>query len=101
MAALMQWDEIVKSTAVAYVNHGLTLLAGYVATKFKFQSDVLSPENLLVLAGAIVAGAASLAMRLYRQKAVHNLVESARHAEPGTPFRVIKEAADDLPILGE
>lgn len=100
MAALMQWDEILKSSAVAYVNHGLTLLAGYIAIKFKFQSDVLSSENLLILSAAIVAGIASLAMRLYRQKATHNLVEAAREALPGTRFAAIQTEANLKPIIG-
>lgn len=100
MAALMQWDEIIKSTATAYVNHGLTLLAGYLALKLRFQPDTLSAESLLVLSGAIVAGALSLGMRLYRQKVTHNLVESARHAKPGVPFAKIKAIADTKPIIG-
>lgn len=100
MAALMQWDEIVKSTATAYVNHGLTLLAGYLALKLKFQPDTLSPESLLILSGAIVAGALSLAMRLYRQKKTHNLVEAAREAPPNAKFETIAAKADAKPIIG-
>lgn len=100
MAALMQWDEIVKSTAVEYVNHGLTLLAAYLATKIKFSPEILTPEHILVLASAIVTGVLSLAMKLYRQKKTHNLVEAAREAEPEARFAEIKAVADMKPIIG-
>lgn len=100
MAAAMQWDEIVKSSAVAYVNHGLTLLAAYLATKIEYSPEILSPEHLLVLSAAIVTGALSLAMRLYRQKKTHNLVEAAREASPKAGFAKIKAEADAKPIIG-
>lgn len=99
MAALMQWDEIIKSSAVAYVNHGLSILFFYLGQKLAFSPEILSAENILVLAGAIVAGALSLGMRLYRQKATHNLVEAAREASPGTRFATIKTEADSKPII--
>lgn len=100
MAALMQWDEIVKSSLVAYVNHGLTILFAYLAQKAAFSPSVLSSENILVLSGAIVTGALSLGMRLYRQKKTHNLVEAAREAHPEAGFAEIKADADAKPIIG-
>lgn len=100
MAALMAWDEIIKSTLIAYVNHGLTLVFALLAKKIAFSPEILSPDNILILAGAIVTAALSLGMRLYRQKVTHNLVEAAREAEPGTRFAEIKAEADQKPIIG-
>ena len=100
MAALMQWDEIVKSSLVAYVNHGLTILFAWLAQKFAFNPEILSGENILILAGAIVTGALSVGMRLYRQKKTHNLVEAAREALPNAKFETIEAEADAKPIIG-
>lgn len=99
MALQMSWDEIVKGTLVAYVNHGLTLLAVYLGQHGLRAEGILTPENLLILAAAIVTGALSLVMNRYRAKATHNLVEAARQAEPGTAMSVIKADAATKPIL--
>jgi hypothetical protein len=62
--------------------------------------DVLTPENLLILAGAIVTGGTDLAVTLYRKKKTHNLVEAAREAEPGAKFAEIEKAAEKKAIIG-
>lgn len=100
MAASMQWDEIIKSSLTAYVNHALTAGFLYLGQKLAFSPEIISAENIAVLAGAIVVGAMSLAMRLYRQKVTHNLIEAAREASPGTRFATIKNNAEEKPIIG-
>ncbi len=100
MALQMSWDEILKGVAVSYVNHGLTALAAILALKLKFSPEILSPENILILSSAIVLGAISLGMNLYRKKVNHNIIESARNAEPGTRFSAIEAEAAKLPIIG-
>lgn len=101
MALQMSWDEILRGVATSYVNHGLTLLTAYLAQKLAFSPTLFSADNLLVLSGALVTGALSLAMLLYRKKLNHNIITAARSTEPGTPFTDIQDVADTLPIIGD
>lgn len=100
MAAQMKWDEIITSTLTAYFNHGLTALFLYLGQLGLRADSVLTPENIGILAAALVTAGLSLGMRLYRQKATHNLVEAARQAAPGTLFADIKADANAKPIIG-
>jgi hypothetical protein len=100
MALQMSWDEILRGTAVTYVNRALTLLAVYLAQHGLRADTVLTPENILILAGAIVIAGIDLAVTLYRKKVNHNLIEAARNAEPGARFAEIKADAEALPIVG-
>jgi hypothetical protein len=101
MALQMSWDEILKSTAITYVNRGLTLLAVYLAQHGLRADSVLTSENLLILAGAIVTAGIDLAITLYRKKSNHNLIEAARFAPAGASMSVIKADAAALPIVGK
>jgi hypothetical protein len=101
VAAAMKWDEILTSSAVAYVNHGLTAGFLWLGKRLAFSPEILSADNILILAGALVTAGLSLGMRLYRQKATHNLVEAAREAKPGTAFATIQAAADNKPIIAK
>jgi hypothetical protein len=100
MAAQMSWDEILRGTITTYVLRGLTLLAAYLGQKGLRADDWLSPENLTILAAAIVTFGIDLTLTLYRKKYNHNVIEAARQAEPGTKFEDIKAAADQKPIVG-
>lgn len=99
MATPITWNEILKSTAISYVNHGLTLVFAYLAQHGLRQPEILTPENMLILAGAVVAGIVSLGMNVYRKAATHNVIEVARIAPAGTSIGVIKADAAELPKL--
>lgn len=101
MALQMSWDEIIRGTLTQYVNHGLTALALYLGQHGLRADSVLTPENILVLAAALVTGGISLTMSLYRSKANHNIITAARNTEPGTPFATIEREAAKLPIVGK
>ena|SRR6185436_4790933 len=100
MALQMSWKEILRGTAVTYVNRGLTLLSVYLAQHGLRAEKFLSSENLLILSGALVTGGIDLAITLYRKKLNHNVIEAARAAEPGAKFSEIKADAAELPIIG-
>lgn len=101
MASQMSWEEILKGTITTYVLRGLTLLAAYLGQKGLRADDWLSPENLMVLAAAIVTFGIDVAVTLYRKKVNHNIIEAARATSPGTSFAKIEEKADDMPIIGK
>lgn len=99
MPVPITWNEIIKSSAISYVNHFLTLAFAYLTQHGLRQPEILNPANMLVLAGAIVAGLASLGMVIYRRATTHNVIETARNAPAGTSIGIIKTEAAELPKL--
>ncbi len=92
--------DILKSAAVSYVLRGLTLLAAYLAQKGLRADDVLTPENLAILALALVTFGVDVFVVLYRKSKTHNLVQAAREAEPGASMSKVQAAADQKPVVG-
>lgn len=95
----MKWQDILKSTALSYVNHGLTLLFVYLSQKGLRADAILTEANILVLAGAVVTGAGSAVMIIVRKLKARNLVQAAREAEPGARMTEIKAAAAEMPLV--
>lgn len=96
-----QAPSIIKSTLISYVNHGLTILFAYLAQKGLRADGVLTPENITILAGAVVTGGLSLGMQVYRKLKTRRLVEAARQAEPGAPLELIKTEAASMPLIAK
>ena len=92
--------DILKSAATAYVLRGLTLLAAYLAQKGLRADDILTPENLAILALAAVTFAVDGFVVLYRKARQHNLVEAAKESGPGDSMGEIKAAAAQMSIIG-
>lgn len=92
-------SDILKSSATAYATRGITLLAAYLAQKGLRSDDILTPENITILAGSVVAVGADLALTFYRKAKEKNLLQAARDAEPGARLSTIKADAESMPII--
>ena len=96
-----QAPSIVKSTLTSYVNHGLTLLFAYLAQKGLRADSILTPENITILAAAVVTGGASVGMQVYRKLKTRRLVQAAIKALPGTLLEQVKTEAASMPLIAK
>src|SRR6266487_4523560 len=86
-------SDILKKILVNAINHGFTLLAAWLISKGIVSKDILTPENLAILAGGAVAGLISLFMVVYRRIKERYMVEAAKRADITTPNTIIEAAA--------
>jgi hypothetical protein len=91
--------EILKSVLVAVIRHLLSIAAAWLISKGMVAPEILSDNNILVLAGGVTAALISLGWIVYNKLKVRNLVEAAREAAPLTPITTIKENAAAKPLL--
>lgn len=91
----MEPTNILRKIAVNAVNHLLTLIAVWLIQKGIVSKDVLSPENIGILAAGAVAGGASLAMVVYRRIKERYILREAKAAAPFTSNAIITERAKE------
>jgi hypothetical protein len=91
--------EILKSILIAVVRHFLSILAAWLISKGLVSAELLSENNLLILAGGVAAALISLGWITYNKLKLRNLVEAAHEADPNTKMSVVKTEAAAKPLF--
>lgn len=91
--------EILKSVLVAVIRHFLSIAAAWLIAKGIVAPEILSEDNVIVLAGGVTFALISLGWIIYNKLKTHNLVEAAHEAQPYTSIAEVKQAAAAKPLL--
>lgn len=86
---------ILKTIAIAIVRHLLSIVAAWLISKGIVAPEVLSVENLTVLAGGAAMGLLSLGLLVINKLRARNMVVAAMEAPAGTLLGVIEANASE------
>ena len=91
----MEPTNILRKVLVNAVNHLLTLIAVWLIQKGIVSKDILTPENIGILAAGAVAGAISIFMVVYRRIKERFILREAKAAAPFTSNAIITDRAKE------